>query len=394
MARPRYPRNSDLPIGLRHRKDRGTYEFTRIDGSKKSLGKNRKLAKMLALKYNATYRVDQELAHEVCFSKQEALKAKTNSQTLNKFLPSIFNKLGEDKQWSAGTLSGHKIRYEKIIEYFGSIPCSALSLSHVNDFLKACNPTDSKEVHNRYLGLLKSLFDYCVSESVLKENPANKKVRRTIIAKAEDQIHRLTVNDFAAIHAESQKAGFNWLCIAMELSLQTSHAVNEVSKLKYSDIENHIKIQRQKNKKVAASRVLIPMNDELADIIKRSRADKVLSPYVVHRMRDRRYQNRPLGKGLDHHTQISADIISRKFSEIRDKLGLFKSLKKSDRPTFHDIRSLSIRMQEEAGYDAQKRAAHSRRETTEIYKRGYIQWNEVADVVIKWRPNINLDSSA
>jgi len=145
---------------------------------------------------------------------------------------------------------------------------------------------------------------------------------------------------------------------------------------------------------VAASRVLIPMNDELADIIKRSRSDRVLSPYVVHRMRQRRYQGRPLGRGLDHQTQLSADIISRKFSELRDQLGLFKELKKAERPTFHDIRSLSIRLQEEAGHDAQKRAAHSRRETTEIYKKGYVQWNEVPDVVINWRPKANLDSSA
>jgi integrase len=180
----------------------------------------------------------------------------------------------------------------------------------------------------------------------------------------------------------------------MELSLQTSHAVNEISKLKYTDIEQHIKIHRQKNQKTAASKVLIPMNYEFEDIINRSRIDRVLSPYVVHRLRQRRYQNRPLGKGLDHHTQIRADIISRTFSDIRDELGLFKSLKKSDRPTFHDIRSLSIQLQEEAGHDAQKRAAHSQRQTTEIYKRGYVQWNEVADVVIEWRSKANLESSA
>jgi integrase len=385
MARPRYPKNSDLPTGLRYRRDRGYFEFKRIDGSTKNLGKDRKLAKKLAFKYNATYRVDKELAHEVCFSKEESLSSKQNSQPLGNLLPEIFQKLAEDKQWSASTLHCHKVRYDKILEFFASIPCASLSLQHINDFMSFCNPTDSKEVYNRYLGLLKILLDYCVSESVIQENPANKKVRRTIIAKAENEIHRLSVSDFAAIHTQANKQGVNWLCIAMELSLQTSHAVNEISKLKYTDIEKHIKIQRQKNKKVAASRVLIPLNDELVDIIKRSRADKVLSPYVVHRMRERRYQNRLLGKGLDHHTQLSSDIISRKFSELRDQLGLFKHLKKTDRPTFHDIRSLSIRLQEESGHDAQKRAAHSSRETTEIYKRGYVQWNEVPDVVIEWR---------
>lgn len=394
MARPRYPKNSDLPTGLRYRRDRGYFEFKRIDGSTKNLGKDRKLAKKLAFKYNATYRVDKELAHEVCFSREESQATKQNTKELGEFLPSTFSRIAEDKQWSSGTLKGHKVRLDKIIEFFGSISCSALSLKDINDFLVYCNPTDSKGVYNRYLGLLKILFDYCVSESVIKENPANKKVRRTIIAKDEAEIHRLTIADFSLIHARAAKNGLKWLCIAMELSLQTSHAVNEVSKLKYSDIEDHIKIQRQKNKKVSASRVLIPMNSELEDIIKRSRADRIISPYVVHRLRQRRYQKRPLGQNLDHHTQISSISISRAFSDIRDELGLFKSLKKADRPSFHDIRSLSIELQERAGHDAQKRAAHSSRETTEIYKRGYVQWNEVPDVVIEWRNQNNSVESA
>jgi hypothetical protein len=59
-----------------------------------------------------------------------------------------------------------------------------------------------------------------------------------------------------------------------------------------------------------------------------------------------------------------------------------------DRPGFHDIRSLSISIQEYNGFDAQMRAAHSQRASTERYKIGHIQWNEVPDVVIEWRkPN-------
>jgi hypothetical protein len=46
---------------------------------------------------------------------------------------------------------------------------------------------------------------------------------------------------------------------------------------------------------------------------------------------------------------------------------------------------LSIQTQEANGFDAQKRAAHSQRSSTEVYKKGHIQWNEVPDVVIDWR---------
>jgi len=220
----------------------------------------------------------------------------------------------------------------------------------------------------------------------MKENPASKKIRRTINAKDESKITRLTLADFSAIHHRAGELGYRWLQIAMELSLQTSHAVLEISKVKYTDIEEFIKIQRQKNKKKAASRVLIPMNTELENIVNRSRNDNILSPYVVHYMRHRKDQRKPLGKGLDHHTQLRPDKISREFSDILDELKLFNQIDiRRDRLGFHDIRSLSIMLQEGNGYDAQKRAAHSDRASTEKYIKGHVQWNEVPDVVINWR---------
>jgi integrase len=388
MARPRQQRNKDLPLGLLYRTDRGCYEFTRTDGSKRSLGKDRKNAKRLAIQYNSTYRVDVELTHAICSTKIESKQLHNNTKPLYDFLPKIFDKIAEDKDWAEGTLKNHKIMFVLILNYFGKLQASSVNLEHVNDFLYIANPTDSKGVYNRFLGLLKVLFNYCVSDSVMKENPASKKIRRTMNAKDEATITRLTIDDFAQIHEHAGKLGYPWLQIAMELSLQTSHAVLEISKLKYADIEEHIRIQRQKNKKKNASRVLIPMNDEITDIIQRSRQDSILSPFVVHYMRQRKDQNRSLAKGLEHNTQLRSVQISRVFSDIRDELGLFDDIEKRiDRPSFHDIRSLSIQIQEENGFDAQKRAAHSERASTDIYKKGYNRWNEVPDVVIDWRQN-------
>ncbi len=395
MARPRQHKNKDLPSGLVYRKDRGYYEFKRIDGSKKALGNDRKLAKRLAIQYNSTYRVDAELTHAICATKAESACLNLNTKPLANFLPKIFDKISEDKGWVEGSLRNQKIRFTLILNYFGKRHANSINLEHVNEFLRIANPSDSKGVYNRFLGLLNVIFDYCVSDSVMKENPASKKIRRTMNAKDEKDISRLTTADFAAIHQRAGELGYPWLQIAMELSLQTSQAVLETSKIKYADIENFIRIQRQKNKKKNASRVLIPMNDELADIVHRSRQDNILSPYVVHYMRQRKDQNRPLGKDLDHRTQLRSVHISRVFSNIRDEIGLFDNIEKRiDRPSFHDIRSLSIHLQESNGFDAQKRAAHSDRASTEIYKKGYNQWNEVPDVVIDWRNDLPKSDSA
>jgi hypothetical protein len=395
MSRPKHKSNRDLPEGLTFRKDRGYYEFRRIEGTKRRLGTNRKKAKYLAMKYNATYRVDPELAHEICLTKEESKRLTLNKKPLANYLPKMFEELRDEKTWAENTLKNHKIRFALILKYFGDLPANKVTLEHVNEFLIIANPKGTKEVYNRFLSLLNALFGYCVSDSIMNENPAKKKIRRTINAKDEATITRLTILDFGAIHKRAGKLGYNWLQIAMELSLQTSHAVLEISKLKYADIDDFIKIQRQKNKKKNASRVLIPMNDELANIVQRSRQDNILSPYVVHYMRQRKDQNRPLGKGLNHRTQLRSVDISTKFSDIRDELGLFDYIEKRiDRPSFHDIRSLSIHIQEKNGFDAQKRAAHSDRASTEIYKKGHIQWNEVPDVVIDWRNDLPKSDSA
>ena len=386
MARPRQFRNKDLPTGLLYRKDRQCYEFKRIDGSKISLGKDRSKAKMLAIKYNATYRVDIELTREICSTKLESANLKFNKKPILNFLPDIFIKVSEDKQWVENTLKNHKNRFTLILDFFGKLQPDSIQLEHINMFLKSVNKNDSKEVYNRYLGLLKTLFDYCVSESLMNENPARKKIRRTINAKDEATITRLTVSDFSKIHDEAGKKGLKWLQIAMELSLQTSHAVLEISKLKYTDIEDHIRIQRQKNKKVSASRVLIPLNEELKSIVERSRDSNMLSPFVVHYIRKTKDQKRSLGVGLEHVTQLSPEQISRAFSSIRDQLGLFDNTEnRRDRPSFHDIRALSISIQESNGFDAQKRASHSQRSTTEGYIKGHVKWNEVPDITVDWR---------
>ena len=36
-------------------------------------------------------------------------------------------------------------------------------------------------------------------------------------------------------------------------------------------------------------------------------------------------------------------------------------------------------------FDTPKRATHSDRASTEIYKEGHIKWNEIPDVIIDWR---------
>ena len=183
MTRPREHKNRDLPTGLVYRKDRDSYQFTRIDGSTKNLGKDRKKAKSLAFKYNSTFRVDPELFHEVSYSKKESAQNKISKVAIGELLPDIFSKVAEEKQWEASTLKGHEQRFNHILRFFSTMMPDEVTLADVNEFLKVCNPSNSKYVYNRYIGLLQTIFRTCVSESVMLSNPAEKKIRRTLVAK-------------------------------------------------------------------------------------------------------------------------------------------------------------------------------------------------------------------
>ncbi|MEM9103384.1 MAG: hypothetical protein AAGB12_13795 [Pseudomonadota bacterium] len=79
------------------------------------------------------------------------------------------------------------------------------------------------------------------------------------------------------------------------------------------------------------------------------------------------------------------------FKLARDASGFYKKLSPGQTPpTFHEIRSLLIFLFEQQGVDAQARAAHNERQTTEKYKKGHqIEWNVVELAEIQLDKNSN-----
>ncbi len=101
--------------------------------------------------------------------------------------------------------------------------------------------------------------------------------------------------------------------------------------------------------------------------------DGINSPYLIHRLPDR---SSPSEK-KSHHTQVLPKYLSDRFAAARDKTGLFETMPELERPTFHEIRSLGIKLYENNGYDAQKLAGHTERKMTELYKEGHgIEWTK------------------
>ena len=160
---------------------------------------------------------------------------------------------------------------------------------------KIAEGADISKVYNRKNTFLKKVCSYLCDMSAIETNFAESKKRKP---KDKKQRKRLTLENFNKLleHAEP------WLKTAMALSIQTTHAVNEISIAKYKDcewfkkpiVENGLtvygvlRIHRQKVKDKEASRVAIPITKKIKNIIESSRTDNIVSPYIIHKVFNRK----------------------------------------------------------------------------------------------------------
>jgi len=373
--RRRQAGNEDLPTGLTRVKHRGIIRFRYRYPSGKDfwfpVGAAYHDAVEAARIFNAENRNPTIAMLE---------RADKYNRPISYWLPKVIKRVKSDENLSTQVLKTFLSNCDKLLESHGSLHSKAISLQTVNEFVDIHAGDKSIEVQNRKVIFLNKIFDYMVDMSAMEKNFARDKKLRPVAPKKRK---RLTLEHFQAIH---QHAPLH-LKVAMELAIQTTHAVLEVSRLKYSHctmfkapeiidgvtVYGYLRIHRQKVQKKESSRVEIPITGALKSIIETSRADKVLSPYVVHRIS----ASRITPKECTHPTQCTSEYISKAFSALRDNLGLFDNLEKAQRPTFHEIRALSIHMYDQAGYDPQARAAHADAKSTKVYKENHKEWVRV-----------------
>ncbi len=224
----------------------------------------------------------------------------------------------------------------------------------------------------------------------MKENPAELKMNKPPAGK---ERQRMTLEQYKKIHAACPL----WLQTAMDLSMQTTHARLEISRIRYRIVKpskdtngclwfkdprideetgltifGEIYINRQKTEKNEEAHVVIPIGEALKAVIDNSKKDRVLCPFVVHREPDRK--NKKVAKGLEHPYQLNPEYLSKKFSYFRDKSQACSHLPQEQRPTFHEIRALASHLLKQQGYDAQSRMAHKDKRSTDTYTKDHVKW--------------------
>ncbi|MBE0379225.1 site-specific integrase [Pseudoalteromonas prydzensis] len=127
--------------------------------------------------------------------------------------------------------------------------------------------------------------------------------------------------------------------------------------------------------------MIIPINETIKTIIDSSR-DRIVSPYVVHRLPKK--NSNPTSALVNHITQIVSKNISTEFSKVRDKLGVYNHLKPEERPTYHEIRGLSARLIKAQGWDPQTRMGHSDSKSTKVYTEfgKQVEWVQVPNLTM------------
>jgi integrase len=196
------------------------------------------------------------------------------------------------------------------------------------------------------------------ARSTSKKVDANKKVRR-----------QLNVAGFREIHAIAPA----WLKLAMEQSLITLQAREEICRMKVADDyrDGYLFVIRDKvSGDSDMAFIKIKLTDDLEELRRRSLTlDDTVSPYLIHRAPARR--RRRWIEGKPHWTYVNPDYLSKAFARARDSLDAFKKmLPARTRPTFHEIRGLGARILRARGVpeaSIQALMTHAHKRTTEIY---------------------------
>lgn len=397
MARNRTPGRDEWPVGLYKKKLRGVerFYFRNEQGEEKYFPPGTTFidAYTAADTYNKQYRSPITIL---------ASKADKYNRPLHEWSKVIVDRYVTEEQPSKNSVDTFKNNVKRLNALFGDTLSKSFTISHATDYLNhyCVEPKKSLNVYNRNLSFLNKFFNYLIDEQGVEVHPSINKKFKVIKEKKKCRLD-LDPQGYKQIF----EAAPDWLKVAMAICLQSTHAVKELHRLKYKidkpkvgecgcvwfkeakheqcsqtqqliTIHGTMYIHRHKTQDKKSSFVAIPITDELKSAIDFSMQDGLNCPYIVRRKPEK---NNKISIECDHRFQVTSNMISRAFSEVRDEIGIYSELPKHKRPTFHEIRRLSAKTLNNKGINPKERMAHANQESTEIYTDSRnIEWIKVA----------------
>lgn len=411
--RKRKADRENWPEGLYKRKMRGKTRFFYRFRDKQEEYFDARITEFEAIQLGR--RLEQADRNPEVIRQEKANRRDPFNIPLREAIPKVINCVVDNKELGTEKLKTFKSDCEKFVTLLGDVWSKDYDDHHVSLYLKTYVTDEGKSnlVYNTKLSFLRKVEKWLRDMSLITALYARDKAKRVQEDKSEQP---LQIEHFRAIY----DAAPQYLKIAMALSFQTTHAVQEMHKARYKDcryfetpvideetglkILGYMRIHRLKVEKKQASRVEIPITEELDQVIKLSRTDRIASPYIVH---DLPVAGQKQAKECDHRTQCSRDKISKKFSAIRDSLDLelmvpnpnkrrgsddpeFIQMKMADadpkqRPGFHGVRGLAMRMLESMGIDSGHRAGQTDKRSKQTYLENKVEYTRVIAANISFK---------
>jgi integrase len=250
----------------------------------------------------------------------------------------------------------------QIREHFGNHAVGLITQQSVSAFLEGKTPATAKHLR----GLFLQIMEAAVGRGLRTDNP----VSRIPKAKVVVERGRLSLEHFQKIRSLAQP----WFVRSLDLAFHTLQRRADLSAMTLDQWDGRIlKVDQGKLEHVDKGHIDIEAGPHLREVIELCiKAPERFDPKSVafeckHLLcRDSRRR----GKGKNANGQIPAEVLTREFARLRDKVPEMLAMPEPQRPSFHEIRALGAHVMEMEGRpvsEIQKLLGHTSEEMTRMY---------------------------
>jgi len=335
--RPRKAGNKDLPPHTETNTVNGVtyYRYVMPDGVRHSLGKDKKEAVEAALTLNAELQRNPSIVNRIIKKQHEAAQQNNPIPPFG-FVIEQYQKRLLLKKYAQSTRENQRYMLNEYLSKWADRRANELTVLDIAALL------NSKPAHS-YIKHRIMLIDLCAfmtHQGWASENVASKTMEAIVPSK---QRLRHTLESLIAIRDISP----DHLKRAIDLALHSVQRRADLVKLKRTAINlpnNTMTVLQEKSRNYTNPVYIeVDMHPELQQAVIACVSSPLAfqCPYLLH------YRPQLITKQTKqklHHLAMTEDFLTREFKKYRDLSNVYADLEDSQKPSFHDIRALGIKL--------------------------------------------------
>lgn len=257
----------------------------------------------------------------------------------------------------AQTVSNRTSLLKHVVRLWGDVELLRLRPATISAALRS--EFDGREsTAHRVLSEMRTMLQEAVANDLLTTNPAS----HVKVATPRVLRKRLTVQDWCAMLEHSRTHHQQWLQPLLLLSLLTGQRRGDLARMRFDDVvDGCLRVEQQKRAgKGYGARVALPLSltldaagCSLGDVIQLCTSAGAQGPTLLRKAN---------GAALEESS------LSIRFAECFESACDTSPYRRRERPSLHEIRSLSARLYADIGADAQTILGHKHADMTELYK--------------------------